>query len=91
MAERCPVVALDCRYAGKANCIVTRHHLYWPARDYETPLELAFREANIDMERRCDHDDIHREQFPPLKPTVKEMITALTVQLEKVEEHEQAA
>ena len=93
MAERCPVTSLHCPYAGKKTCIVTRHHLYWPARDYTSPVEHAFRNLpeNIQMESRCDHDEIHRTELPPKKPQIEQMLRALSQIAIEVEPYEQAA
>lgn len=79
MAENCPEQRLNCPYAGTRACIVTKHHLWWPKRDYATKLEQHFRnlDENIEMLRRCDHDDVHEFQVAPQKPTTEQMLQAL--------------
>lgn len=46
------------------------HHKWWPARDYRTALERAFREhpANKVLLCRCLHDLEHLKR-PPQKPS----------------------
>lgn len=58
------------------------HHLYYPANQYATPLEKAFRELAMNRIQLCicEHDQLHSEMLPPKKPPVAEMLVALTVQ-----------
>lgn len=84
MAERCPEPQEGCRYAGRKTCMLTTHHLYWPRREYSTPVEEAFRELPENKERlsRCDHDELHRNEFPPIKPNLLQMLQALNKEQE---------
>lgn len=46
------------------------HHHWWPARDYTSPLEVAFRSrpcAKSIMDRAA-HTALHKYQSPPRKP-----------------------
>lgn len=93
MAERCSNVAFNCPYKGKKTCILTRHHVYWPAREYTSELEDTFRNLpeNIHTESRCDHDEIHRNELPPHKPTTEQMIRAIAQSALEGDQYEQAA
>lgn len=55
-------------------CYSDQHHLYFPARDYRTPLEKRFRELPDNKEQLCRflHDLAHFEEAPE-KPTREEM------------------
>lgn len=89
MAEMCPQPNPECRYYGTRACIVTTHHLVYPAREYQTPVEYAYRDMPENKVRlsRCDHDEVHRNEFPPEKPSLLEMLNALN----RSQEHERAA
>lgn len=66
-----------CKYAP--HCFTSIHHLYWPARDYTTPLERLYRsldENKIEMCREV-HDRLHALEQPPEKPTREEMLHEL--------------
>jgi hypothetical protein len=57
------------------------HHIYFPAYWYATELETAYRDLpqhKIQM-CICAHDELHRKIQPPEKPSVAQMIVALTV------------
>jgi hypothetical protein len=59
------------------------HHLYYYRRDYPTPLEQAFRNASFNMLERCaciEQSDPHLNPLP--KPSLQEMIVALTVEFD---------
>lgn len=60
------------------------HHLYWPANKYITPLETAFRELEVNKVQMCQclHRELHKEMFPPKKPSVSEMCLALMVEFD---------
>lgn len=86
MAERCPNPVEGCRYAGTPECLLTEHHLYWPAPDYTTELEVAFRGLLANREQgvpRCVHDTKHTDpitgqpQPPPEKPSIESMAKAV--------------
>lgn len=67
----------DKRKQRKSN----EHHLYFPKNRYTTPLEVAFRELEINKVQMCvcDHNYLHETTYPPKKPSVGEMCVALTV------------
>lgn len=51
------------------------HHLFWPANEYRTPLEMSFRECDVNIIRgicRCIHNLEHLKR-PPKKPPVEIM------------------
>lgn len=51
------------------------HHIYHPASEYTTPLEVAFREAEVNVIRgicRCIHNLEHLKP-PPAKPPIEFM------------------
>lgn len=79
-----------CINPERPGCLYRRsigHHLYWPKRAYETDLEKAFRNLpeNIVQMCRCAEQMIHDTMRPPKKPSVEEMIVALTVKFEDVQ------
>jgi len=89
---RSPEQREGCPYANrKVGCRSNTHHLMWPARFYETPIEQAFRELPQYKVQIClqEHDEAHYE-LPPDKPDLLMMLKALTIPLEGVE-YEQAA
>jgi hypothetical protein len=75
MAEACSQPNPDCKYFDTPECLVTRHHNYFPSTDYQTPVERAFRNLphNSTMMQRCDHDEFHATNEPPEKPPLQEM------------------
>jgi hypothetical protein len=75
MAERCPVPLDGCQYAGTPECIITRHHLYYYATDYQEPVAKAFRDLpeNSEYLPRCEHDELHATTEPPEKPDFRVM------------------
>lgn len=79
MAERCPEPLEGCKYAGTPECLITKHHNYWPSALFSTLVERHFVNLpeNISMERRCEHDEIHATQEPPEKPDVMTMVYAI--------------
>lgn len=79
MAEKCPNPIEGCPYVGRKTCTITRHHLYHPANQYETPVEKEFRNLpeNIEMLERCVHDEAHHQVEPPNKPDLTFMLDAL--------------
>lgn len=75
-SERCPIKPDRRRTIG--------HHLYYYANLYETELEQAFRNLPENIETRCEcieRADPHLT--PPPKPSVQEMIIALTVEFDQ--------
>jgi hypothetical protein len=79
MARACPTPREGCPYVDAGTCHLSEHHEYYPANEYKSELEKAFRTLpmNIVELRRCDHDDVHRTQEPPEKPRVEEMAKAI--------------
>lgn len=52
-----------------------KHHLFYPKSLYQTRMERDFRElcTHIVTKRHVLHQEIHRTQKPPSKPTPKIM------------------
>lgn len=76
MSRPCVEIQQGCEYAGTPECILTRHHEYWPSTIYKTAIERAFRELPANSEYnvpRCSHDEYH-EQDPPEKPSEDFMV-----------------
>lgn len=76
----CPSANSDCKYwDSKHGCRENVHHLYYPKRYYQTPVEKEFRELPENKERLCmaEHDLIHRTERPPQKPDRDEMLVAI--------------
>jgi hypothetical protein len=63
----------------KRGCFEDIHHEFWPKRHYQTPLEKEFRELDENKVQMCrwEHEDLHRYEQPPEKPSREEMINAL--------------
>lgn len=75
----CPEVLRGCVYPTPH---ASDHHLYWPASEYTTPLEIAFREAEVNVVRgicRCIHNLEHLKAIPD-KPSIEEMRRVLNEQ-----------
>jgi hypothetical protein len=74
---------IDCELTNKGRKPKSNeHHIYFPAYWYATELEIAFRdlpEHKIQM-CICAHDELHRRTQPPEKPSVAQMIGALSVE-----------
>lgn len=105
MVEGCPAPSEDCPYFWRKprgplkkqqshGCSSDEHHLMWPKRNYQSPLERQFRELPENKEQTCrwEHDEIHQFDHPPKKPTAEAMISAIArAALEEGLSHEQAA
>lgn len=76
----CPNASPECRYwESKHGCRTNIHHDYYPACDYRTPVEKAFRELPTNKEELCmaEHDERHKTEQPPVKPSRDEMLLAI--------------
>lgn len=67
--EGCP------KRLSKTGCRVIMHHIFWPKGIYKTETESEFRELAINQVPMCEFEEqtLHRETFPPPKPTDKVM------------------
>lgn len=77
---KCPNASPECKYfESKHGCRTNIHHLYWPKRDYTTPIQREFRELPENKESLCmaEHDDKHRFESPPTMPSRDEMLVAI--------------
>lgn len=65
----------SCKFYKSKSCYQNRHHLWWPKRNYTTPLEKRLREAPeaIEVMCRANHERLHLREKPPQKPTVDEI------------------
>lgn len=90
MIEKCPKSNEACPYwsvrprgplRGTVDngCFADEDHYYWPARNYRTEVEAQFRELPENREMKCrdEHDERHRNEFPPPKPDLLTMLQAL--------------
>jgi hypothetical protein len=84
--EGCPL------FNSKAGCHTDIHHELWPAYQYSTPVERQFRELSENKVRMCrnEHNELHATEFPPHKPTLRDMLAALAIEATE-EPYEQAA
>ena len=59
--------------------MLTKHHCWYPRRDYTTALERKFRNlpCNIVLLEDDIHRLLHEYQEPPRKPSAKEMRQAI--------------
>lgn len=72
-----------CPYIGrKGSCRANTHHLYFPARNYKSPVQNAFRELLENKVQLCmfEHQTLHETEFPPRKPSLPDMLSALSQQ-----------
>jgi len=70
----------DCKYyKSKHGCRENTHHIFYPKRDYQTPVEKDFRELPENKVALCmvEHEEIHRTERPPQKPDRDEMLVAI--------------
>lgn len=78
-----PKKTLRKQFGEKTGCYADVHHYQFPKRDYVTPIERAFREMPENKEQMCrwDHDLEHFEASPR-KPSLEQMIVALTAMID---------
>lgn len=79
MRGECPNPRPDCRYAQEG-CFSDTHHIFYPRRDYRTPVEKAFRllpENKVEL-CRVEHEEIHAA-LAPEKPPREVMLGAIAV------------
>ena len=79
MSELCPEPRPECKYYDTDECVITRHHLYFPQKEYILPFEKRYRNLGENIVRlaRCDHDYEHANNPPPEKPTREFMIAEI--------------
>lgn len=67
--------------------MLTVHHLYWPRRWYQNPVERRFRSLpwNIVHMPEDAHTLLHRYAAPPRKPSFMEMLRQIAVWEEEQE------
>jgi len=76
----CPNTSPECRYwKNKHGCRQNTHHLYYPKNDYTTPVEKEFRELQDNKVVLCmvEHDQLHKIEQPPMKPSRDEMLMVI--------------
>lgn len=58
---------------------LSRHHIWYPRRDYQTRTEKVFRMLPCQVVMLDDHTHrmLHRHSEPPSKPTQDEMLQAI--------------
>lgn len=77
--DPCPEPLRGCKYDPP---YADSHHLFFPAVDYRTPTEKAFRNLEVNIVRgicRCKHDLEHLKPKPD-KPSLYEMREAINDQ-----------
>jgi hypothetical protein len=76
--DRCPRANQACpQYNNKLGCVLVRHHLFYPKRDYQTSLEKHFRELPENKVSMCmgQENEVHRvEPYGPPKPSTEIML-----------------
>ena len=76
----CPSTNESCKYwENKHGCRTNVHHEYYPKSDYTTPIEKEFRELPENKTPMCmaEHDQLHKEFAPPVKPDREEMLLVI--------------
>lgn len=79
IGEGCPFESPSCKYFDGVGCFTDRHHVFYPRTDYRSPVEKSFRnlpENVVDLPR-CEHDELHATEEPPLKPSLEVMREAV--------------
>lgn len=58
---------------------IDRHHLYYPAAEYEEPHERMFRNLGRNIIETCrrEHIELHKREEPPEKPSDVHMVKAI--------------
>ena len=80
--EDCRTPNPECKYYETDYCLQSLHHVYWPRRNYTTPLEKRFRNLpeNKELLPRCEHDELHATTEPPEKPSHAFMESVVYIQ-----------
>ena len=60
-----------CKYREEDDCFEDIHHEAYPKSEYRGQLEKRFRECALNKVLICRavHDDIHKQDLPPRKPS----------------------
>ncbi len=79
--EACPNANETCKYAP--GCYADEHHLYWPKKNYKSPVEREFRSLpeHRAMVCRAEHDEIHATEGIPKKPSRDQMLQAIAAHM----------
>ena len=69
----------DCKYWKRGCPKSSRHHLYWPEKDYNTRVERDFRALGENVVAMCreEHDILHATTRPPHKPSRQIMLQVI--------------
>lgn len=69
----------DCKYFERGMCRTDTHHLFYPANQYQDPIERAFRNLPENKVLTCreEHEIIHATQEEPVKPSIEVMEHAI--------------
>ena len=77
-------MSVECTPEQQAECTLKRcftdqDHYYWPASDYKTPVERAFRNLPENIEEKCrfEHNERHANEEPPVKPSIQYMAESI--------------
>lgn len=64
-----------CKFYKRDGCYQNLHHLFFPRRNYTTPIEKQFRADPRNILRMCraEHERLHYREPPPDKPPIQEM------------------
>lgn len=76
----------DCPlFYSPGSCRTNIHHEFFPANDYKTPLERAFRDLPENKSEMCLrlHREVHSTEQPPDKPSGEVMLEAITRNVEE--------
>lgn len=62
-------------------CHEIKAHLFYPAADYQTPVERVFRNLPENVETRCRRfeEESHGRETPPPKPSREEMLARIVM------------
>ena len=77
-------MSVECTPEQQAECTLKRcftdqHHIYYPKREYSSPLEKTFRNLGENIVEICrsEHNEIHATQEPPEKPPIQYMAESI--------------
>lgn len=77
--QNCPVARLE------GACYEDRHHVYWPASDYNGNIEKDFRQLEVNKVVVCRwlHNTVHALALPPEKPSLLVMQRSINYERQK--------
>lgn len=81
MKQACFEQNESCPYKINDSCYKDEHHKYYYRSEYQDLVERVFRNLPENIEELCRyrHEELHRNEFPPDKPSRDFMLGAISV------------